>query len=239
MCLVALATPSLLLYQLLRSAYISYRGNNADPKSNITIDLQFVPRDSDSRTSVNQITESDIEKPKGAPSVKEKDCDEKRMEDEDNVVYSFKDSSDDDDTVAVSERHSGGKARHGGPQSSRPYSRKGRGENGIAFESERNSVDDGGSIESSSREKRDPTTVDRSSGRRTAMDGSSSTRVSQTVSVRSFLYSINIPDVRFFLEGRASRMLAVIESSLNVAVEMIATEPVRNRVLYGEALEPT
>ena len=58
MCVVVLATPLLLLYQLLRSAYMSFRGNT-DPKYNITIDLQFVPGDSDSRSTVNHSAKSD------------------------------------------------------------------------------------------------------------------------------------------------------------------------------------
>lgn len=50
MCVVVLAMPLLLLYQLLRAAYMSLRGIS-NPKYNTTIDLQFVPRDT---TTVHQ-----------------------------------------------------------------------------------------------------------------------------------------------------------------------------------------
>ena len=78
MCAVALATPLLLLYQLLRSAYMFFHGSITNPMFNITIDLQFIPRDSGSSTL-------------GNCSTKSADALEKIERDHEDVLKSFRD----------------------------------------------------------------------------------------------------------------------------------------------------
>ena len=78
MCAVALATPLLLLYQLLRSANMFFHGSISNPMFNITIDLQFIPRDSGSSTL-------------GNCSTKSADALEKIERDHEDVLKSFRD----------------------------------------------------------------------------------------------------------------------------------------------------
>ena len=180
MCVVAFLTPTMFLYQLIHSAYVSFYGST-DAKSKITIDLKFIPRDSDSSAKINRSNRSDLISKKETPSITAKDSKEKDLEYDDNVVYAFNDSSDDCDSAI------GGKSKRSENGVSHAHRRAiGRAEPNMLDEIEGQKVNCGSDTDFSWKGRSDAVAMDHASDRRMDMTDahftSSPERVSEKVS---------------------------------------------------------